>query len=83
MTSDEIIKAFARWDKTSGYCASIAFAYVGQKLWFDVFDFMSNLDESEFDEDEIQSLLGFINTNIGEEKKGIGGNIRWRGTRII
>ena len=37
---------------------------------------MSNLDESEFDEDEIQSLLGFINTNIGEEKKGIGGNIR-------
>lgn len=44
--------------------------------WHEKLDFMIDLDESEFNEDEIQSLLGFINTNIGEEKKGVGGNIK-------
>lgn len=191
MTNDDIIKALAGWDKTDGSCASVAFAYIGQKLGFDVrdfrggtsmetfrdwnnfesfvkmdglkvlrakgacsltvgnrllkqveegkeyylcvgrhasivrkkddilqylelqadiksgvggwtnfnenprytlnnrfgctntsnpwhekLDFMIDLDDSEFNEDEIQSLLGFINTNKGDEKKGAGGNIR-------
>jgi hypothetical protein len=191
MTDDEIIKALAGWDKTDGSCASVAFAYIGQKLGFDVrdfrggksmetfrdwnnlesfvkmegmkvfrakgacsltvgnrllkqveegkeyylcvgkhasivrkkdgvlqylelqadlesgwggwtnfdgnprytlnnrfgctntsnswhekLDFMIDLDDSEFNEDEIQSLLGFINTNKDDEKKGAGGNIR-------
>lgn len=191
MTNDDIIKALAGWDKTDGSCASVGFAYIGQKLGFDVrdfrggksmetfrdwnnlesfvkmdglkvfrakgacsltvgnrllkqveegkeyylcvgkhasivrkkdnilqylelqadiesgvggwtnfngnprytlnhrfgctntsnpwhekLDFMIDLDDSEFNEDEIQSLLGFINTNKGDEKKGAGGNIR-------
>lgn len=191
MTNGEIIKALAGWDKTDGSCASVAFAYIGQKLGFDVrdfrggksmktfrswdnleafvkmeglkvlrakgkcsltvgnrllkqieegkeyylcvgrhasivrkqdgvlqylelqaslesgvggwknfngnpkytlnhrfgcnntsnpwhekLDFMIDLEDSEFNEDEIQSLLGFINTNVGEEMKGAGGNIR-------
>lgn len=191
MTNDDIIKALAGWDKTDGSCASVAFAYIGQKLGFDVrdfrggasmetfrdwnnlksfvkmdglkvfrakgacsltvgnrllkqveegkeyylcvgrhasivrkkdnvlqylelqadiesgvggwtnfdgnprytlnnrfgctntsnpwhekLDFMIDLDDSEFNEDEIQSLLGFINTNKDDEKKGAGGNIR-------
>ena len=37
---------------------------------------MIDLDDSKFNKDEIQSLLGFINTNKDDEKKGVGGNIR-------
>lgn len=44
--------------------------------WHEKLDFMIDLDNSEFNEDEIQSLLGFINTNVGEEMKGEGGNIK-------
>lgn len=39
MTEDEIIKTLVRDDKTKGSCASVAFAYIGQKQGWDVLDF--------------------------------------------
>ena len=41
--------------------------------WHAKLDFMIDLDDSTFNEDELQSLLGFINTNVDKQKKGVGG----------
>lgn len=39
-------------------------------------DFMIDIDESNFATDEFRSLLGYINTNINSQKKGVGGSVR-------
>lgn len=41
-----------------------------------LYDFMIDLDESNFDTDEFKSLLGYINTAKDEQKKGTNGTIK-------
>lgn len=41
-----------------------------------LYDFMIDLDESNFDTDEFKSILGYINTAKDEQKKGTNGTIK-------
>lgn len=40
------------------------------------FDFMIDLNESNFDTDDFKSLLGYINTDENEQRKGTSGTIK-------
>lgn len=40
------------------------------------FDFMLNITDSDFDNDEFKSLLGYINTAEESQVKGVGGTIK-------
>lgn len=53
---DEIISRLAGGDKTSGSCASLGFAYVGQKAGLDVLDFRGGESRSVFAQ-ECKSIL--------------------------
>lgn len=44
--------------------------------WHEKLDFMVDVSDSAFDTDEFKSILGYINTNVGEEMKGKGGGIK-------
>ena len=44
----------------------------GSSLW----DFMIDIDESDFDTDEFKSLLGYINTAEDKQQKGVTGRVR-------
>jgi hypothetical protein len=48
LTESEIIEALAGGDKTSGSCASVALAYVGQKSGLDVLDFRGGESQNFF-----------------------------------
>ena len=48
LSEEEIIKALAGGDKTSGSCASVGLAYVGQKQGWNVLDFRGGASESFF-----------------------------------
>jgi hypothetical protein len=48
LTESEIIAALAGGDKTSGSCASVALAYVGQKNGLDVLDFRGGASQDFF-----------------------------------
>lgn len=48
MTSDEIIKTLSGGDLTSGSCASLGLAYIGQKQGWNVLDFRSGESQSFF-----------------------------------
>lgn len=41
-----------------------------------LYDFMIDLEESDFDTDEFKSLLGYINTSETEQRKGLSGTIK-------
>ena len=40
------------------------------------YDFMIDIDESDFSTDDFKALLGYINTSSSDEQKGMGGAIR-------
>ena len=42
----------------------------------EMFDFMIDIDESDFATEEFQSLMGFINTDPDKQKKGVRGGLR-------
>lgn len=44
--------------------------------WHEKLDFMIDIDESELNTDEIKSILGYINTDVGKEVKGEGGMLK-------
>lgn len=44
--------------------------------WHEKLDFMIDIDESELNTDEIKSILGYINTDVGKEVKGAGGMLK-------
>ena len=48
MTSDEIIKALSGGDRTSGSCASLGLAYIGQKQGWNVLDFRGGESQGFF-----------------------------------
>ena len=40
------------------------------------YDFMIDINDSDFNNDDFKSLLGFINTAENEQRKGLGGSIK-------
>lgn len=44
--------------------------------WHEKLDFMIDIDGSELNTDEIKSILGYINTDVGKEVKGAGGMLK-------
>lgn len=40
------------------------------------YDFMIDIDESDFQTDDFKSLLGYINTSKNGQKKGVGGSVK-------
>lgn len=48
----------------------------GFSRWAEKLNFIIDLDESDLDTDEINSILGYINTDVDKQKKGEGGNIK-------
>lgn len=65
MESDEIIAKVAGGDKTNGSCVSVALAYIGNVLGFDVTDFRGGQSQAFFaTRRNVKELLSF---------KGIGG----------
>lgn len=48
LSNEEIIKSLAGGDNTSGSCASVALAYIGQKQGWDVLDFRGNKSQEFF-----------------------------------
>jgi hypothetical protein len=44
--------------------------------WHEKLDFIIDIDESNFNTDEIKSILGYINTDVDMQKKGSGGGIK-------
>lgn len=42
----------------------------------ETYDFMIDIDESDFDTDDFKSILGYINTEESEQKKGVHGRIK-------
>lgn len=63
LSKEEIIKALAGGDKTSGSCASVGLAYIGQKLGLNVLDFRDGESRKVF--------ANSLNLNILSEMKGI------------
>lgn len=54
LTSEEIVDRLSGGDKTKGSCSSLGFAYIGNKVGFDVLDFRGGSSQSFFS----------MNTNI-------------------
>ena len=48
LTSDEVIKVLSGGDLTSGSCASVGLAYIGQKQGWDILDFRGGASERIF-----------------------------------
>jgi hypothetical protein len=48
MTEEEIINLLAGGDRTSGSCASVSLAYIGQKQGWDILDFRGNKSQEFF-----------------------------------
>ena len=48
MTEEEIINLLAGGDRTSGSCASVGLAYIGQKQGWDILDFRGNKSQEFF-----------------------------------
>lgn len=65
------------FDRNARYTLSWRFGCDSKSnSWHEKLDFMVDVSDSAFDTDEFKSILGYINTNIGEEMKGKGGGIK-------
>ena len=71
-TEDEIIKALCGKDETqSGSCASLAFAYIGQKLGINVLDFRGGNSMEVFAKKENVNLISQMKGVVSYHEKGI------------
>lgn len=57
LAENEIIQALAGGDRTSGSCASVGLAYIGQKLGWNVLDFRDGRSRSFFSNSNVLHIL--------------------------
>lgn len=70
MTEEEIIKALAGGDRTSGSCASVGLAYIGQKQGWNVLDFRDGSSRNFFSRSSnifnLSKMQGMVATYYGD-----------------
>lgn len=81
ISEEKIIKTLAGWDQTDGSCASVAFAYIGQKNGFDVRDFRGGSSMKTFR--NWDNLLNFVQMDGLKILKGTGASTLTVGNRLV
>lgn len=64
------------FDKNPRYTLQHRFGCTSRSSGASLFDFMIDIDESDFNTDDFKTLLGFINTAENEQRKGQSGTIK-------
>lgn len=70
-------RGWTKFDKKLDYTLNWRFGCTKtSQPWHELYDFMIDLDGSQFKEKDLQKMLGYINTDASKEMKGVGGSIK-------